>query len=51
MILSAHLLTKSCTDCGMTHFHNKDVRKAIVEHNPASKELVESLEFGEIAEG
>lgn len=35
----------------MTHFHNKDIRKAVIEHNPTSKELVESLEFGEITEG
>lgn len=38
-------------DCGMTHFHNKDVRNGIVEHNPQAKELVDSLEFGEITEG
>ncbi|KEF52302.1 carbonate dehydratase [Exophiala aquamarina CBS 119918] len=39
------------TDCGMTHFHNNDIRKALVEQNPTSKGFVESMELGEITDG
>jgi carbonic anhydrase len=35
----------------MTHYHDADVKKALLEVNPEAKELIESLKFGEIANG
>lgn len=36
------------TDCGVTHFHNSDVKKALLEISPDAKELIEPMQFGEI---
>ncbi|KAF2800965.1 carbonic anhydrase [Melanomma pulvis-pyrius CBS 109.77] len=36
------------TDCGMTHFHDVDVKKALVELAPQEKEVIEASKFGEI---
>jgi carbonic anhydrase len=35
-------------DCGMTHFHDDTVRKALVELAPQEKESIEASKFGEI---
>jgi len=39
------------TDCGMSHYHDSDIKKALLEVNPEAKDLVESLKFGEISNG
>ncbi|KAJ9609723.1 hypothetical protein H2200_006051 [Cladophialophora chaetospira] len=39
------------TDCGMTHYHDADIKKALLEVDPEAKGLIESLKFGEIANG
>lgn len=44
-------LTTSPSDCGMTHYHDADIKKALLEVSPESKDLIESLKFGEIASG
>ena len=41
----------SLLDCGMIHFRDADVKKALLEVNPDAKELVEFLKFGEITNG
>ena len=42
------LYSKVTIDCGMTHFHNADVRKALLEIAPEEKEALEVMKFGEI---
>ncbi|KIW19133.1 hypothetical protein PV08_03425 [Exophiala spinifera] len=39
------------TDCGMSHFHDADVKRALLEINPDAGELIQSMEFGEIKNG
>ncbi|KAL6253142.1 hypothetical protein RBB50_000863 [Rhinocladiella similis] len=39
------------TDCGMSHFHDADVKQALLEISPDASELIQSLEFGEIKSG
>ncbi|EHK48422.1 hypothetical protein TRIATDRAFT_191312 [Trichoderma atroviride IMI 206040] len=36
------------TDCGMTHFHDADIKKALVEIAPQEKTSIEASKFGEI---
>ncbi|KAF2096246.1 carbonic anhydrase [Rhizodiscina lignyota] len=36
------------TDCGMTHFHDADIRKALIEVAPEEKETIDASKFGEI---
>ena len=42
---------KVVPDCGMTHYHDADVKKVLLEVNPEAKELIESLQYGEIVHG
>lgn len=35
----------------MTHYHDSDIKKALLEVNPEAKDLIESLKFGEITGG
>ncbi|KAK3067023.1 hypothetical protein LTR53_016338, partial [Teratosphaeriaceae sp. CCFEE 6253] len=37
------------TDCGMTHYHDSAVKKALLEIAPEAKEDIEGRSFGEIA--
>jgi len=39
------------TDCGMTHFHDAEVKKALVEMAPSEKASIEDMKFGEIKDG
>ncbi|KAK5464768.1 hypothetical protein LTS15_001331 [Exophiala xenobiotica] len=36
------------TDCGLTHYHDKDIQNALLEISPDAKDLIQSLKFGEI---
>ncbi|KAJ5133626.1 hypothetical protein N7448_001353 [Penicillium atrosanguineum] len=36
------------TDCGMTHFHDAYIKKALLEIAPQEEELIEASKFGEI---
>ncbi|KAF2123241.1 carbonic anhydrase [Lophiotrema nucula] len=36
------------TDCGMTHVHDDDVKKALREIAPAEEAKIEAMKFGEI---
>ncbi|KAK1241384.1 hypothetical protein MKX08_001358 [Trichoderma sp. CBMAI-0020] len=36
------------TDCGMTHFHNADIREALLEFAPQEKEIINATKYGEI---
>ncbi|KAF1998102.1 hypothetical protein P154DRAFT_524405 [Amniculicola lignicola CBS 123094] len=36
------------TDCGMTHFHDDAIKKALIELAPEVKESIEASKFGEI---
>ncbi|KAJ5628758.1 hypothetical protein N7490_010986 [Penicillium lividum] len=36
------------TDCGLTHFHDADIKQALLEIAPHEKELIKASEFGEI---
>ncbi|KAJ5613404.1 hypothetical protein N7510_006598 [Penicillium lagena] len=36
------------TDCGMIHFHDADIRKALLEIATHEKEFIGASEFGEI---
>ncbi|KAL2066923.1 hypothetical protein VTL71DRAFT_1347 [Oculimacula yallundae] len=36
------------TDCGMTHFHDDAIKKALFEIAPGEKELIDRTKFGEI---
>ena len=35
-------------DCGMTHYHDATVKKALLEFAPDAEELIEETKFGEI---
>ena len=35
----------------MSHYHDADIKKALLEVSPDAKELIESLKFGEISHG
>lgn len=35
-------------DCGMTHFHDSDIKKALLEIAPEEKSLIEDTKYGEI---
>jgi carbonic anhydrase len=35
-------------DCGVTHFHDDDVKKALLEVTPEAEELINASKFGEI---
>jgi carbonic anhydrase len=35
-------------DCGMTHFHDDAIKKALIEIAPEEKTNIESMKFGEI---
>ena len=35
-------------DCGMTHFHDETIKKALIEIAPEEKESIEASKFGEI---
>ncbi|TVY54111.1 Uncharacterized protein LCER1_G007010 [Lachnellula cervina] len=39
------------TDCGMTHFYDDDVKKALFKLSPEEKVAIEDMKFGEIKEG
>lgn len=39
------------TDCGVTHFHDADVKKALLEIAPAEEEAIQAMKFGEITNG
>ncbi|KAJ5772103.1 hypothetical protein N7520_002632 [Penicillium odoratum] len=34
------------TDCGLTHFHNADIKQALLEIAPHEQELIKAPEFG-----
>lgn len=36
------------TDCGLTHFHDEDVRKALIELDPEGEKRIKESQFGEI---
>ncbi|KAH6663511.1 carbonic anhydrase [Halenospora varia] len=36
------------TDCGMSHFHDSDIKKALLEVAPEAKTTIEAMGFGEI---
>lgn len=36
------------TDCGMSHFHDADIKAALGELAPEEKETIGGMEFGEI---
>jgi hypothetical protein len=36
-------------DCGMSHYHDKEIREALIEIAPNEKSLIEGMTFGEIA--
>ncbi|KAF8852868.1 carbonic anhydrase [Acephala macrosclerotiorum] len=36
------------TDCGMTHFHDSEIKKALLELAPEEKSLIEDAKYGEI---
>ncbi|KAH8648753.1 carbonic anhydrase [Tricladium varicosporioides] len=36
------------TDCGMSHFHDSDIKKALLEIAPEAKTTIEAMKFGEI---
>jgi carbonic anhydrase len=38
-------------DCGMIHYHDSDIKKALLEVSPDAKDLIESLQYGEISSG
>jgi carbonic anhydrase len=38
-------------DCGLTHYHDADIKKALLEIAPGSRELIEACNFGEITNG
>jgi carbonic anhydrase len=38
------------TDCGMTHFHDDAIKKALIEVAPEEKARIEEMKFGEIKE-
>lgn len=35
-------------DCGMTHFHDKDVKQALIEIAPDERETINASQYGEI---
>ena len=35
-------------DCGMTHFHDDAIKKALIEISPGEKLNIEKMKFGEI---
>jgi carbonic anhydrase len=35
-------------DCGLTHVHDADVKKMLLEVSPQEKDTIESMKFGEI---
>ncbi|TVY81024.1 Uncharacterized protein LSUE1_G004365, partial [Lachnellula suecica] len=39
------------TDCGMTHFHDADFKKALIELSAENKSSIEGMKFGEITNG
>lgn len=39
------------TDCGMTHFHDADIKNALLEVAPAEQSQINSSHFGEIVNG
>jgi carbonic anhydrase len=36
------------SDCGMTHFHDSAIKKALIEIAPEEKDSIEASKFGEI---
>jgi carbonic anhydrase len=38
-------------DCGMIHYHDSDIKKALLEVSPDAKDLIEVLQYGEISSG
>jgi carbonic anhydrase len=36
------------SDCGLSHFHDDQIREALKEISPEAKDLIESTKFGEI---
>jgi carbonic anhydrase len=42
------MLANTHLDCGMTHFHDAEVKKALLEIAPAEKSLIDGMKFGEI---
>ncbi|KAJ6108332.1 hypothetical protein N7523_009655 [Penicillium sp. IBT 18751x] len=36
------------TDCGLTHFHDADIKKALLEIAPHEQGVIEASQFGEI---
>jgi len=38
------------TDCGMSHFHDDAIKKALYEVAPEEKEVIDGMKFGEIKE-
>jgi hypothetical protein len=41
----------SLLDCGMSHFPDAKVREALLEVNPNARDVIESMDFGEIRNG
>jgi carbonic anhydrase len=37
-------------DCGMTHFHDKNIKEALIGLVPEEEENIEGMKFGEIIE-
>ncbi|RDW58510.1 carbonic anhydrase-2 [Coleophoma crateriformis] len=37
------------TDCGMSHFHDAEVRKALIQIAPQEEETIKATQYGEIA--
>jgi hypothetical protein len=35
----------------MTHYHDSDIKKALLEVDPKAKDVIEPLKFGEITNG
>ncbi|KAH7408779.1 carbonic anhydrase [Phaeosphaeria sp. MPI-PUGE-AT-0046c] len=42
------ILVMHHTDCGLTHFHDEDVRKALIELDPEGEKRIKESQFGEI---
>jgi carbonic anhydrase len=38
------------TDCGLTHYHDDNIKAALGEIAPEEKEAIEGMKFGEIKE-
>ncbi|UKZ92819.1 uncharacterized protein TrAFT101_007752 [Trichoderma asperellum] len=36
------------TDCGMTHFHDANIREALLDFAPQEKETINATKYGEI---